>query len=265
MFTVLNAVLSLFFVAVVIAMIYMGFSYWYSRNANSKLAVMLREKLFFLPKGFWPVPLGADGPTLDEVIERQEEELDPENQLLKAEKGHIFDYNFTSQMVEGRVATGRMEQEIQRDGEPWDEVDGHDYQLIFVDGNQLFAYYPFGERGRPVWFILEPKDASSLWEFFKGTKENRGPAQVFGRSRQTADVRFNLFEAEWQMKDIGMNSFHLKSGKCDYFSGSGRFAHLVAAEVGGDRVLFFTHIEEGVGYDSVWIGEKADLDFLGSL
>ena len=192
---------------VAVAMVRMAFVYWYRRNSTSPLAVLLREKLFFLPSGFWPTPLVDDGPTLTELIEEQDEELDPERQLLKAEKGHSFVFNFVSQTVVGRVSTQRMEQEVQRNNYPWHDVPGERNQFVFVDGNQAFAYYPFGERGRPVWFFLEPEDASGLWEYFKGSDTEPGPARKFGASRQLGTVTFTLFGKTWKMKDIGMNSF----------------------------------------------------------
>lgn len=256
MLSFLSFVLKLGVWAIFLCMVYMAFYYWYSRNSSSKLAVMLRTKLFFVPDSFWPQVKADEGPTLRETVEKIEEELDPEKQLLNAEKGFVFRHLFVSQVVEARVSSLRMEQRVQRQGEPWFEVRGYERnQLVFVDGKQLFAFYPFGERALPQWYVLDPHDASGLWQEF--TRKG-GAGREFGNSGQRADVRFTYGGTEWRVKDIGQNSAILESGTSRYFGSNGRFAHLIAEEVGGDRVFLFMHIEDGSGYDSAWIGQKAD-------
>ena len=87
----------------------------------------------------------------------------------------------------------------------WVRQGKHSRGLV-LNRNIFLLRLPLEEGGKYFWLKLAPhKKTSNLRAFYKGgdSPGEWGPARRFAKQNQSGEVRYQLFETQWIVKDIG--------------------------------------------------------------
>lgn len=143
--------------------------------------------------------------------------------------------------VQASVKMTQMWQQV-RDG-PWTQLPRAEKCTALVLSRDIWLIkVPSKEQGPTLWLKGTVIEGADPTDFFRGTKENPGPARQFRDKKQTGTVRFTLPDnytpgIEWQMADIGALKVAC-DGELDELKTDDMVFTMIAKEAGGKWLVY---------------------------
>lgn len=119
----------------------------------------------------------------------------------------------------------------------------------FLAGDILILKVPSQEAGKEIWLKATELRSPSLMHFYKGSKEEPGPARIFKMKEQGEPVPYDLPNnltpgISWKIIDIGTFDAEVKD-ECENIVDGDRLYFVSSLEQGGDRRLLYLDARKG--------------------
>lgn len=133
--------------------------------------------------------------------------------------------------------------------------------IMLADGRWMLRFHT-KEGGGYTWLLATVKDGSSSFsQFYKGgdSPADWGPARKFARSEQKDDVRYDLYNREWKLADIGAIEIE-SDGESEMLENGDRI-HFVTSQdrESGDWLIYLdARHSEAKGTGAMMLGQELD-------
>jgi len=136
-----------------------------------------------------------------------------------------------------------------------------EFKALLLAGNQLLVEHPSSEGGEVSFFLYQKAEMPlGFGEYLKGIPETPGPAVVFAKSNQRAEVTIEALGQTWTLRDIIWldveqveGSFFVSPAEA---GGMARVVLLLGRS--GDQWILSADLRSGQGSDTLWVGRQFD-------